>query len=363
LTRPVFAGFTGTYAAVNNEMNAPGKQFDTNLYELIYDPTAWTVDQGEYPALVARLREEKLGELDEMEISDNLKKIYIRDIDAQALFNILNMDIVRLNSEYFATGAAPQRKAARPFDEAAHLDAVEELEPDSPAWLYSRHFPTVARAWATRDIPDTSIDRITGGKAGFVRDLRLSYPAVSHAESDQGAPNEALAGLEGASSPFYGDTYRSMHERAMAAKRKAMEAGGFIIEEVPNVAEDKILETIIAEHRGKAVFVDFWATWCGPCLNAMKQIKPLKTEMQEHGVVTIYISNTSSPENKWLTMLPDIGGIHYYLGESQWRTLCQKYGIEGIPQYMIFDKDGGKTYQRAGFPGVDAMRAELGKVW
>ena len=62
-------------------------------------------------------------------------------------------------------------------------------------------------------------------------------------------------------------------------------------------------------------------------------------------------------------MLPDIGGLHYYLEEQQWRNLSDKYSIQGIPHYMIFDKQGNKTYQTAGFPGVDKLREELGKVW
>ncbi|MCD8072430.1 MAG: TlpA family protein disulfide reductase [Alistipes sp.] len=363
LTQPTFAGFKGTFAAVNNEMNAPGKVYNADPYQLIFDPTAWTVDNADYPAKVAQLRQAKLQELDDMDISDNLRKIYTGDVNSQAMFNILNKDMVRFNSQYFATGAAPQRQAPEPFTDAVLLDAAKELDPDNTSWLYSRNFPAIARIFATKEMPEASIDHITGGSQGLVRDLRLSYPAVSKAETDEGATQDELADLERSSSPFYGEAYRAMHERAILAKRKAMEAGGFEIVDVPDVAEDKILEAIIAAHRGKAVFVDFWATWCGPCLNAMKQIKPLKAQMQDQGVVTIYISNVSSPRNKWLTMLPDIGGIHYYLDESQWRTLCNKYDIQGIPQYMIFDKEGNKTFQTAGFPGVDAMRGELEKVW
>jgi len=92
-------------------------------------------------------------------------------------------------------------------------------------------------------------------------------------------------------------------------------------------------------------------------------MQPLKAEMKERGVVAIYITDESSSKTKWRTMLPDIGGIHYFLTQEQMSALRAKYQIQGFPTYMIFDKMGEKTFQTAGFPGNDRMRAELMRVW
>jgi thioredoxin-related protein len=92
-------------------------------------------------------------------------------------------------------------------------------------------------------------------------------------------------------------------------------------------------------------------------------MKPLKAEMKEQGVVMIYIAEESSPKARWLTMLPDIGGIHYRLTAEQWSVLRSKYQIPGFPTYMIFDKTGEKAFRTVGFPGNDRMREELAKVW
>ena len=142
-----------------------------------------------------------------------------------------------------------------------------------------------------------------------------------------------------------------------------MAKGGFMIEATPVVTNDKILESIIAKYKGQVVFVDFWATWCGPCLMAMKTIKPIKPQMKEKGVVSVYISGETSPKGKWTSMLPEIGGLHYYLTDLQWGALEKKYNIDGIPTYMIFDKNGKKVFETTGYPGTDKILEELSKVW
>ncbi|MCD8072431.1 MAG: hypothetical protein LUE10_04525 [Alistipes sp.] len=100
-----------------------------------------------------------------------------------------------------------------------------------------------------------------------------------------------------------------------------------------------------------------------PCLMAMEEIKPLKKDMEKNDVVTIYIAGDSSPEPAWIGKLPGLGGIHYRLDADQWRTICNKYEIKAIPQYMVFDKEGNKTCQTVGFPGTPKIRAQLKKVW
>lgn len=56
-----------------------------------------------------------------------------------------------------------------------------------------------------------------------------------------------------------------------------------------------VIDNIITKYTGKVIFVDFWATWCGPCLAAIKESKHIKEELEKKGVVFVYITNTTSP--------------------------------------------------------------------
>ncbi len=361
LTRGQYVGFKGTYAAVNTEMNMPGNEFDINMYHLAMDPTVYLMDDAQYLQTVRRVHDEKVGELGEKEISDALRTLYGYEISIQDFAELVNKEMFFHNSEYVATRKRPTGNYSDYLTDA-DVEYLKTVYPGKGAML-AKNFASLLRPLCNPVFSDDQLDYICGEDADLWREFRSSLPAINQYESKEGASPEELEALDGVSDPFFRATYDHMRAQAIKARDEALAAGGFVIVDVPAVPAEDMLEAIIAEHKGKPVFVDFWATWCGPCLNAMKTIKPLKGEMADHGVVTIYISNTSSPETKWLAMLPDIGGIHYYMQREDWSALCQKYGIEGIPQYMIFDKEGNKTFQTAGFPGVENMKNELEKVW
>ena len=130
------------------------------------------------------------------------------------------------------------------------------------------------------------------------------------------------------------------------------------VKETPKVEKEKLMEVIVSQYKGKVVIVDFWATWCGPCLQAMKEIKPLKEEWQGKNIVFIYITQTSSPVELWKKKILTIDGEHYYLNDKEWESIAysHKYGFKGIPTYLIFDKYGELKKKETVYPGNDAMR-------
>ena len=126
-----------------------------------------------------------------------------------------------------------------------------------------------------------------------------------------------------------------------------------------DVAPENILQTILDNYKGKAVLIDMWATWCGPCRAGHKAMAPLKEELKGRNIKFIYITPPSSPPTTWLEMIKDIDGDHYYLTEEQNHYILQHFESSGIPTYAIYDTKGHQTYKSIGFPGNDVIRKEL----
>ena len=125
------------------------------------------------------------------------------------------------------------------------------------------------------------------------------------------------------------------------------------------VAPENILQTILDKYKGKAVLIDIWATWCGPCRAGHKAMAPMKEEMKGQNVQFVYLTSPTSPLKTWQEMLNDIDGDHYYLTEEQYHYILDKYESKGIPTYAIYNTKGEQTYKNIGFPGNDVIRKEL----
>lgn len=126
-----------------------------------------------------------------------------------------------------------------------------------------------------------------------------------------------------------------------------------------DVKPENILQTILDRYKGKAVLIDMWATWCGPCRAGHKAMAPMKEQMKGQNVQFVYITSPSSPMSTWQEMIKDIDGDHYYLTKEQYSYILAKYESSGIPTYAVYNTKGEQTYKVIGFPGNEEIRKRL----
>ncbi len=92
---------------------------------------------------------------------------------------------------------------------------------------------------------------------------------------------------------------------------------------------------------GKYVYVDVWATWCGPCLHEIPYSKKLEADYQDKNIVFICCS-IDDDEEAWRKMVieDELAGVHI-LEEGAWESpIIKDYMISGIPTYLLIDREG-----------------------
>lgn len=99
--------------------------------------------------------------------------------------------------------------------------------------------------------------------------------------------------------------------------------------------------------KGKVVFLDFWATWCGPCKEEFPELDALYRKYGKEGFEVVGISVDKSESNvaDFLKKRP----VSFTILTNTKGDVAEAYGLPGMPTGFIIGKDGVIRYRHAGF--------------
>ncbi len=116
----------------------------------------------------------------------------------------------------------------------------------------------------------------------------------------------------------------------------------------------------LSDFKGKVVYIDFWATWCGPCIAEMPHSKKLKEKFAGNdSIVFMYISVDNEDNiDGWKSTVKKKGmtGVQLISREGNEERVAERYGISFIPTFVLIDKNGRIAYPNA--PAPSAPEAE-----
>ena len=117
---------------------------------------------------------------------------------------------------------------------------------------------------------------------------------------------------------------------------------------LPNInGQYKSLE----DYTGQLIYMDIWATWCGPCLKQFPALKALKEKYKNSGIVFLSISvDPDSKKSKWLKMVKEekLKGEQLFAGKQS--GFGEAYRVEFIPRFLLISQNGEILMDQAPLP-------------
>lgn len=121
---------------------------------------------------------------------------------------------------------------------------------------------------------------------------------------------------------------------------------------------DKQQQISLADFKGKVVYVDFWASWCGPCRKSLPQLNELRNHLLNEGkefeVLAVNLDNDLKEASAFIKKYP----VSYPVVYDSKGKYPELYGVVGMPTSYLLDQQGRVNYVHTGFKTSDIEKLE-----
>jgi len=114
--------------------------------------------------------------------------------------------------------------------------------------------------------------------------------------------------------------------------------------------------------KGKVIYIDIWATWCGPCIAEIPASKKLQQEFSNEEKIQFLNVSVDRNQSDWEKFLKEDKmwkGLHIIIEPDKIQTLYSTYKLFGIPDYILIDRSGNIVNMKAPRPSEEKIKMEI----
>ena len=108
--------------------------------------------------------------------------------------------------------------------------------------------------------------------------------------------------------------------------------------------------------RGRVVYIDFWASWCGPCRQSFPWMETMKSTYEGQGlrIVAVNLDKDRADADKFLNQFRPTFDVRF----DPKGELAESYKVQGMPSSVLIDRHGVARFTHVGFRPIDGAMYE-----
>ena len=113
------------------------------------------------------------------------------------------------------------------------------------------------------------------------------------------------------------------------------------------ISSQVALEQALDKHKGEVIYLDFWASWCGPCRKSFPWMNKIEAEYKQQGfsVISVNLDANKALATKFINEVPASFTVIY----DPKGKIAKHFKIQGMPSSMLIGRDGKIKSRHTGF--------------